>query len=132
MSTAQLTTLVSLILALSIASERLVEIVKGLVPWLNTEKPDPNDEGRRGAALQFLAILAGIATAFLARGAIPVGILPAEATGPLPILALGLLASGGSGFWNSILGYVGKVKDVKTIDAQIKQATLEAMPGFRK
>jgi hypothetical protein len=35
--------------------------------------------------------------------------------------ALGLLASGGSGFWNSILTYVTKAKDIKAAEAESKQ-----------
>jgi len=34
------------------------------------------------------------------------------------ILALGLLASGGSGFWNSVATYVLKVKDIRAADAE--------------
>jgi len=37
------------------------------------------------------------------------------------ILGLGLLASGGSGFWNSVLTYVTKVKDIKTVEADAKK-----------
>jgi len=33
---------------------------------------------------------------------------------------LGLLASGGSGFWNSVLTFVNKVKDVKKLEAEEK------------
>lgn len=109
-----LSTVVALLVALSVAAERFVEIIKGLVPWLNQESTDPKEEGRRNAALQFLAVVAGIVTTFLARAALPPGI----PSGPLATLALGLLASGGSGFWNSIQTYVAKVKDVKKAEAE--------------
>jgi hypothetical protein len=33
-------------------------------------------------------------------------------------VALGLLASGGSGFWNAVLGYVKNVKDIKKSELQ--------------
>jgi hypothetical protein len=39
-------------------------------------------------------------------------------------LALGLLASGGSGFWNSILTYVNKAKDIKVAAAETKAAAV--------
>ena len=109
--------LASLILALSVASERLVEIVKGLQPWLNRAKDNEREEGRRRAALQALAMLAGVITALLAWPVIPDGILPkgALAEGTLTVIGLGLLASGGSGFWNAILSYLGNVKDVKAL-----------------
>ena len=125
MDTTQLAAIVGLLIALSVASERLVEIVKGAIPPLNRENKDTRKEGWRRAVLQALAVVAGIVTAFLARPAIPAGVLPAEATGDWPIIALGLLASGGSGFWNSVLGYVGNVKDIKklTADEMKKAAT---------
>ena len=121
MDTTQLTAIVGLLIALSVASERLVEIIKGIVPSLNKENSDATKEGRRRAVLQVLAVLAGIVTAFLAKPTIPDGIIPATATGVWPVLALGLLASGGSGFWNSVLTYVTKVKDIKKLDAEEKK-----------
>jgi hypothetical protein len=45
------------------------------------------------------------------------------------ILALGLLASGGSGFWNSILSYVGNLKALKeTQAARAKRADEDGRP----
>jgi hypothetical protein len=40
----RLTTIVSLILTLSIASERLVEVIKGFIPLLDTPSDDPKQE----------------------------------------------------------------------------------------
>jgi hypothetical protein len=45
MDLTRLTTIVSLLVALSVASERLVEIIKGLVPFLNQQNVDPKKEG---------------------------------------------------------------------------------------
>jgi hypothetical protein len=122
MDMTKISTVVSLLIALSIASERLVEIVKGCIPALDQPRVDPTAEGRRRAVLQLLAVVAGIVTAFLASGIIPSELH--EATTPLATIALGLLASGGSGFWNSILTYVGKVKDVKSLEASMKDAVV--------
>jgi hypothetical protein len=121
MDTTQIVALVSLILALSIASERLVEIVKGLVSWLNLENSDARQEGWRRSVLQLLAVASGILTAFLARNAIPTGLLPSGVAGAWSVVALGLLASGGSGFWNSILSYMAHVKEIKKVDALDRQ-----------
>jgi hypothetical protein len=123
MNTTTLTTVVSLLIALSIASERLVEIVKGCFPALAQQNSDPKKEGLRRAILETLAVVAGIVTAFLARPMVPQEI--ASATGTAGILVLGLLASGGSGFWNSILTYVAKVKDIKKLDAKEKMDALK-------
>jgi len=122
MDTTKITTVISLLVGLSIASERLVDIIKGLVPWLNQERRKPAEEGWRKAALQIIAVFAGITTAWLAGPAVP-DFLPHDFTGNL---ALGLLASGGSGFWNSILTYVTKAKDVKAAEAETKQVEARA------
>ena len=59
-------------------------------------------------------------TAYLAQDYVPKEI--ADSTKGWSIFGLGLLASGGSGFWNSILTYVTKVKDIKKIEADDKKA----------
>jgi hypothetical protein len=110
-----LETVVGLLAALSIASERLVEIIKGLVPALNNQNTNSKKEALRKAALQFLAVIAGIATTVLAykSGSLPEGSLPSGWNTPIGILAVGLLASGGSGLWNATLGYLLQVKELK-------------------
>lgn len=116
--------IVALLGALSVASERLVEIIKGFSPFLNKENTDAKIEGRRQATLHVLAVVAGVATAWLASqtGAIN-SVLP---DAPLAWIVVGLLASGGSGFWNSIQTYVNKAKDVKTAEAEGKKIDTEA------
>jgi len=104
MDTNSLSVVVSLLVALSVASERLVAIIKGLVPFLNQENLDPTREGWRASALQGLAVASGVTTTLLARPLIP-SVAPGWDNLP-GLLALGLLASGGSGFWSSVQGYV--------------------------
>jgi len=112
MDIGKLVAIVSVLVALSVASERLVEIIKGLFSFLNQENSDKKKEGWRRAALQALAVLAGIFTALLAQPAIR-AVVPGLSDHWTGILALGLLASGGSGFWNAVLTYVLNVKDIK-------------------
>ena len=107
-----LAVIVSVLVCLSVASERLVEIIKGIFPFLNQENKDDTKEGWRKAILQALAVCSGIATAFLAKPAL-VGVLPGGWTSLPAIFALGFLASGGSGLWNGVLTYVKNVKDIK-------------------
>lgn len=118
MDLTELSTLVTLLVALSVAAERLVEIVKGFVPFLNQENTDAKMEGIRKSVLQFMAVVSGILTAFLTWP-----VISNEGIGvPLDswpgVFALGLLASGGSGFWNSIQTYVNKLKDVKKLQVE--------------
>ncbi|HEV8356004.1 MAG TPA: hypothetical protein VGQ17_04465 [Gemmatimonadales bacterium] len=110
--------IVGLLVALSVASERLVEIIKGVIPPLTGKSTVQWKEGVRRTVNQLLAVGAGILTAYLARPAIPQEALPA--TNDTTIIALGLLASGGSGFWNAVLTYVLQVKDIK--EAAVKTA----------
>jgi hypothetical protein len=115
----KITAIVTLLIGLSIASERFVEIIKGFVPGLNEPRSDPRLEGRRRGWLQALAVLAGIATAFAARPVIPTEIYDATTTSGL--LALGLLASGGSGLWNSILGIASGAKELKKVQVELRR-----------
>jgi hypothetical protein len=110
---------VGFIIVLSIASERLVEIIKGFIPRLNQEidtstPKGVRQEGIRRSLIQILAVLSGIVTAFLAQDYLPAEI--AKPTNSFSIFGLGLLASGGSGFWNSILTYLTQVKDIQKFD----------------
>ena len=108
-------TIVGLLVALSIASERLVEIIKSAVPFLNETNSDSKKEGWRKSFLQAMAVGSGIGTALLASPVIASS-LPEKWNSPLSIIALGLLASGGSGFWNAILSYVLQVKNLKKVE----------------
>ncbi len=114
-----LSTIVTLLIALSIASERLVEIVKGVFPFLNQQSQNVTKEGWRRAALQAMAVVAGVATTLLARSAIT-DVIPHAWQSTTGILALGLLASGGSGLWNAVLGYLLQVKDLKKLDVKAR------------
>ena len=108
----QLENIITLLIAISIASERLVEIIKGYFPWLNLENQDPVIEGRRKSALQILAVVAGIVTAFLTQPFVA-GSFSAIKHPDLMTLCIGLMASGGSAFWNVILNYLLQVKNLK-------------------
>lgn len=116
MDATKLAAFVALMIGLSVATERLVEIIKGLFETLNCERQDPVAEGRRKSALQVLAVLAGIATAWAASPYIPMEL--AKPTESWQIIGLGLLASGGSGFWNSIATYALKLKDLKEVEVK--------------
>jgi hypothetical protein len=111
-----LLTTVAFLVAISVASERLVEIIKGFIPALAKRQEDAKKEGRRAAVLHIIAALSGIIMAFLAKPA-AVGILPRTLTNFPGILALGLMASSLSGFWNAILGYLLQVKNIKKSEA---------------
>jgi hypothetical protein len=127
--------------SLSVASERFVEIVKGLFPWLNTDKtatanPTPKDkkyEGWRRSAILLLAVVAGCLTSWLAwpavSGALGEADIPVGSDSSRWILSLGVLASGGSSFWNSVLTYLLGVKDVMVANATEAKRNVVAPPA---
>lgn len=117
----QLSTIVALVVALSVAAERLVEIIKNSIGFLRDKNSDPQKEGYRKVALLVLAVAAGLVTAWLAKPAIE-GIVPGAWSSSRGIIALGLLASGGSGFWNSVATYVLNLKDIKASEVEKEQA----------
>jgi hypothetical protein len=149
-----LTAIVSILIVLSVASEKLVEIIKGFkrFAWLN-EPPsgDPKIEARRKMRVSVVAVIAGIVTAFLASPLLAVifkdlfkdnacppfqnffnglgDILPCgmnlSVNGLILTLALGFLASGGSALWNSVLEYLLKLKDLTKM--QIRKTAAETL-----
>ena len=113
-----LTNVVSILAVLSVSAERLVELVKGRFQWLNDKQPDPQEERKRQFWLHLGSVIAGCAVVFLAQDFI-VGALPElkdKLLGPTG-LGLGLLASGGSSLWNSVLSYLLSVKNLKRDEA---------------
>lgn len=119
-----LPTIITLLIALSVATERFVEIVKGFFWQLSERKEDPRLEARRRVILHALAALGGMGTTVLAWPVVQ-EVVPGETT-PLTVVALGLLASGGSGFWNTILTYVLNLKELRRADLQAVQQGAEA------
>ncbi len=131
MDLGELSTIVALLVALSVAAERLVEIIKNPISFLREEhKDDPRKEGFRKVALHLLAVVAGIVTALLARPAVE-GVVPGVLSSLPGLIALGLLASGGSGFWNSVATYVLNVKNIKDVEAGKVRAEKEMLEAER-
>ena len=93
------------------ATERLVEIINGLLPyaWLSEKQTEPAKERQRKTRLQLLAVVAGMATAWLSSSYVSTDLL--EANHSFHVIVLGLLASGGSGFWNSVSTYTLDLKN---------------------
>ncbi len=126
-----LTVFLSSMIALSAAVERVVEIIKGFSRKLR-EDPDPRvDPQGRGAARRRLALQA-IAAFVGALAALTIGphnflktIPDGDYQNPTRWIAsvfLGLMASGGSAFWNHTLDIVGAIKSAKEQVANLQQA----------
>jgi hypothetical protein len=117
-----LESVIPLLLAISLASERLVTIIKTMIPWLaketKTQAMEENLEGDRARRLIVQAIAIG--TSWLTVGLSFSHWKPWDTVSvggsSYAVIALALLGSGGSALWNNLLGYTKAVKDVRTVE----------------
>lgn len=114
-------TVFAVLASLSLAAERLVEILKNSIPLLQKEKSSLDSNVRR-ALVEALSVGAGILTAWLAWDAISTS-LPDIFQSVWSMIALGLLASGGSAMWNSLLKYAIAAKNLKIKEAIAEKST---------
>lgn len=132
------TEVISIILAVSLASERLIELLKTLIPWLATQKSKTDEnteelisEKFRRIIIQLISLFCGFITAyFLAQNdnQSEYDFTYIYGTGEddkINIIVLGILSSAGSVFWTQILGYTKALKDVKKQEAQIDRIDAE-------
>lgn len=125
MSITDLNTLVTILLALSMATERFITFCKNLVPWL-VDQPGRSivkaraktDEWARRLVVQLLSVVVAWGVAgFLGASAgwDPFGRMAFDDRGVhmIPIFIVGLLASSGSALWSSVLGLTSAAKDLR-------------------
>jgi hypothetical protein len=103
---------VTVLLALSVASERLVELIKGFSSALTGQKSDAAVERRRQLTIHWLSLAASAVAVFLLQDYI-VSTLKLKELGWLQGMAFTILSSGGSSMWNSILTYLLSLKTLK-------------------
>lgn len=133
-----ITKLISVILAVSLASERLVTIIKTNISWLQEPTPtvppvnDRAEKIRRSVVMVVSFLIAWVTAKYSNGdnsffGVFKIGTYD---TG-IYVVIIALMASGGSAFWTNLLGYVSAVKDVNTQKSQRetlkKQAQLNAL-----
>ncbi len=118
----KLSTFFTLMAAMSIAAERVVEIVKGIFPTLAATASDTNKERRRHMTLQLLAALAGIAVAVTTRTQLnnvlgnllqpdsDIWTFSNMGSMAMKYSIIGVMVSGGSAMWNHALDIVGALK----------------------
>lgn len=113
----KLTTLLSFLAALSVATERITELFKGMPlisRWFAIEKKDPVVEEFRKVSVQFLAVLAGTLVTYLARDPLSKQFGITEVQWYV-YWVFGAMASGGSGIWNSTLDIIREINRQKQI-----------------
>jgi hypothetical protein len=121
----------SLVGAVSLASEKLVEVIKGFFPSLSQSKvlgnvavteADQEKEQQRRVILHILTLVCGVITSYLASQVISKDVIDIGSFGK--VIGLGLLASGGASFWNSITTYLLAIKDLKKLAVKEAQKDL--------
>jgi len=121
------------VLAVSTANERLVALIKTLVPWLS-EKPvdatglfNSTHERRRAFVLQLITLAVAMLSTYLLteKGGLKICIDP-KLPDCYDFWVIGLLSLGGTAFWNSILGYANALKDVKREEVAEKRLQVAA------
>lgn len=132
-----ITTFITALVALSLAVERVIEVLKGYWPWLREDVASVGGgsraerrECRRRATLQILSTATG---ALFAAATGPEHFMPFFPTtgwsSPerwLESLLLGLIASGGSGLWNHLLDIVESTKKLKETAVKTEVAAARA------
>jgi hypothetical protein len=107
----------TILLALSLSTERLVALVKTIFPSLEDETGEKtfSEDKLRIRKVQLLSfVCAWITCSFFAeKGFNFIGSFPLIENYKLPVPFVAFLCSGGSAFWSSVLGYVKAVKDTK-------------------
>lgn len=117
----QLIAFVTILVVISGAAERLVEIIKtfpffGIQANLAQPKANPRAESTRQFILHCIALAACLGTTYLAKNEITAALNFDKDKNTL-VVALALLSAGGSSLWNSVLTYLLSVKDIKKADA---------------
>lgn len=108
-----LSTFIALVAGISVAVERVIEVVKGAIPRL--ANPWSASDNYRKALLQVMSIVAGAIIAWQMKSQIQATLPAGLAAGvDWPTYAMvGLMSSGGSGLWNHVLDIVRSVKEEK-------------------
>lgn len=130
-----ITKLVSLILGISLAGERLVTLIKTIFPHLAAppasagDRPDDSPSAIfKKVLLMVIAFLCCWLSAQLLFGihnlTVTIGTI-----GPIYVWFLGLLASAGSAFWTNILGYLSALKDLNNQKALQAKMAFDAANG---
>ncbi|MGC5699276.1 hypothetical protein J4P02_03625 [Pseudomonas sp. NFXW11] len=117
-----ITLLISYVLGIAVASERIVEMIKGVFPILWQAKDDSKQEAFRRSLLQALSIVISVGVAFTATATLPNELKTLGWVERAPgVIALGLMAAGGSGFWNVLLTLMQNIKDLKKGEVESKR-----------
>jgi hypothetical protein len=123
------TEIAAIVLGVSLANDRILEMLKTIIPWLTVQKSSTEDNGEvsleemlRRLLIQIISfasgwVSAGIVAAkdnaFMDLG----GDIPIGDKMQVPVVIVGILSSAGSTFWTQIVSYSKALKDEKKSEA---------------
>ena len=106
-----LTSLITLVLGISIAVERVTEVLKGLIPPLAKQQKDLTAEYIRCAIMHVLALVTGTFVAYAGHIDLFQKLTGTASTNlTMGYGVCGLLSAGGSAFWNHVLDILKATK----------------------
>jgi hypothetical protein len=112
-----ITGIVAVLGTLSLSVERVVQMIKNMIPFLSKTQTNEKKEGLRRTIVQLLAVVVGAGISYLAKDQIQPLLsdifVSTEDMRWHSYAVLGLLASGGSGLWNHTLSIVEEIKKAK-------------------
>lgn len=127
----QLTNFLSFFAALSLATERITEIIKGmplLSRWLAVQQPaSSSKEEFRQASIHIVALSVGTALAYLTRDQVS-SLTGMHNLSNWMYVLMGAMACGGSSMANSVLDIVSEVNHQKQLLTQQLQSNVSATP----
>jgi hypothetical protein len=116
-----ISTILTMVAAVSVSVERVTEILKQMIPALAMDAKDEKAENRRRAALQILAGLIGTVIAW--QGNLQLG----SHGGWWAYAVIGAMSSGGSAFWNHALDALRATKITQEATADEKSLQADAL-----
>ncbi|AYL96221.1 hypothetical protein [Mucilaginibacter celer] len=134
--------LISVVLAISLASERLVTFLKTIIPFLaGPQPPDVSAENskteliRKAIVMLIAFAVSWVGASFLDSPANLWGHLsldPNDMNKGIPFFIIAIMASGGSAIWTNLLGFAKAIKDIGAEKkTQEKFNTLKKSDEFR-
>jgi hypothetical protein len=129
-----ITALLGFLAALSVATERITETIKGLPgisKWLTAEaSAGTTREEFRKAAIHVIAIAVGTLLAWLVKDQLPVD-FPLKIKDFPTAVVFGAITSGGSAIWNSALDIAREVNKQKQLLTTQLEPAAPAVPPQR-
>ncbi len=116
MSIESLSILLAFVLAISLVTERVMTLLRTVIPAVDSELSEPGKERVRRMVMQVLAFLVAWCTAgFMVTGDTfdLFGQISLTGAGSYPVMMMGVLGTGGSAFWKDLLGITNTIKKIK-------------------